>query len=86
MTLRRLSNPDSSIRTVLDAADDKGGILLEHEGRQTYALIPLDEDLLDYLLEHNPKLIRESARIRRRMKRGVFHTHEQVKRMLKGRS
>jgi len=83
MTLRRLNNPSSPIGTVLDAVDDEGGILLEHEGRRTYALMPLNDDLLDYLLEHNPKLIKKSARIRRRMKYGAFHTHEQVKRMLK---
>jgi hypothetical protein len=84
MTSRRVGNPNSPIRTVLDAADDKGGILLEREGRQTYAVIPLNDDLLDYLLEHNPKLIKESARIRRRMKRGAYHTHDQVKRLLRG--
>lgn len=79
-----VSNPNSPIGTVLDAVDDEGAILLEQQGRRAYALMPLDDDLLDYLLEHNPKLIKESARIRRRMKRGAFHTHQQVKRMLKG--
>ena len=84
MTLHRLNNPDSPIGTVLDAVDDEDGILLEQEGRRTYALMPLDHDLLDYLLEHNPELIKESARIRRRMKRGAFHTHDEVKRTLRG--
>ena len=83
MTVRRLSNPNSPIGAVLDAVDDEGAILLEHGGRRTYAVMPLNEELLDYLLEHNPKLIRESARIRRRMQAGTYHTHDQVKRMLK---
>ena len=84
MALHRLSDPNSPIGTVLDAVDEEGGILLEHKGRKAYALMPLNDDLLEYLLEHNPKLIKQSNQIRRRMRRGAFHTHDQVKRMLKG--
>jgi len=83
MTFQRLSDRSSPIGSVLDAADDEGAILLEPQGSRSYALVPLDDDLLDCLLEHNPRLIKESARIARRMKRGTFFTH-QVKRMFKG--
>lgn len=81
MTLRRIRNLKSPIGKVIDAADEDG-VLLEREGRRLYAVIPLDDELLDYLLERNPALIRQCERIRRQMKRGVFRSHDEVKQML----
>jgi hypothetical protein len=48
-----------------------------------YAVNPLDDDLLDYLLERNPALIKQCQRIRRQMKRRAFRSHDEVKRLLK---
>jgi hypothetical protein len=58
------------------------GVLLESPGQQRYALIPLNDDLLDYLLERSPKLIEACQEIRQRMQGGQFHSHEDVKRLL----
>jgi hypothetical protein len=38
----------------------------------------LDEDVLDLLLERNPRLIEECRQIRERMKQGAYLTHEQA--------
>jgi hypothetical protein len=82
MTLRHLSDLKAPIGKVIEGAGNDG-ILIEAKGRPAYAMIPLDDDLLDYLLERNPALIEECARIRERMRKGEFHSHDEVKRMLK---
>jgi hypothetical protein len=83
MTLRHISDLKAPIGEVIEAAGGDG-ILLEPEGRPAYAMMPLDDHLLDYLLERNPRLIEECARIRQRMRQGEFHSHDEVKRMLRG--
>ncbi len=82
MTLHRITNPKAPIGDVLDAAG-RDGLLLETEGRPTYAMLPMDDDLLDYLLERNPALIDQCAQIRQRMREGQFHSHDQVRRMFR---
>ncbi len=77
MTLRHLNNLKASIGEVIDAAGGNG-LLVESEGKPTYALIPLDDELLDYLLERNPDFIDQCAKIRKRMHQGEFHTHDEV--------
>jgi threonyl-tRNA synthetase len=70
-------------RPIGDLLKEAGGdgFLVEAGDRTQYAIIPLDDDLVDYLLERSPKLIKECKRIRAEMKRGKFKTHEEVKRM-----
>ncbi len=43
---------------------------------------PLDDELLDYLIERSPKFIEVCQHIRQQMRDGRFHTHEEVKRLL----
>ncbi len=78
MTLTNLETP---IRTILDAAGTHGTIV-ETPGRATFAVLPLDDDLLDFLLERSPKLIAECARIRKEMGEGKSYSHEEVLRLL----
>jgi hypothetical protein len=66
---------------VLKAAGSEG-LLLASEGQARYRVIPLDEDLLDYLIERSPKLIEACRQIRERMRASRFHTHDQVKTLL----
>jgi hypothetical protein len=48
----------------------------------TYALMPMDDDLVDFLLERNPKFSVDCRRISERMRQGEFKTHEEVRRIL----
>ena len=81
MNVRKVSNLATPIGEILQVADPDG-ILLEPGEESRYAVLPLDEDLIDYLLEHNPKLIEDCRRIREDMKAGQFHTHDEIKKML----
>ena len=56
---------------ILDAADGDG-VLVDRAGRSRYAVIPLDDDLIDYLLERNPKFRADCEAIRREMRAGKF--------------
>ena len=42
----------------------------------------LDDELIDYLVEHSPRLIETCRGIRERMKAGRFHSHDDVKKAL----
>lgn len=80
MTLRHVSNLKAPIGEVIETAAG-GGVLIESGGQPTYAMMPLDDELLDYLLERNPGLMEECARIRQRMHEGESCSHEDVRRM-----
>lgn len=43
-----------------------------------FAVLPLDDDVIDLLLERSPTLIEECRQIRERMNRGQYLTHEQM--------
>ncbi|MBC8871974.1 MAG: hypothetical protein H8E44_21295 [Planctomycetes bacterium] len=81
MNVKQVSDPQTPIGDVLSAASSDG-VLIESEGETAYAVLPLNEDLVDHLLEHNPRFIRECEEIRQRMASGRFHSHEEVKRLL----
>ena len=82
MTRHHLANLKTPIGEVLEAAGDEG-VLIEPKNKPAYAIMRLDDELLDYLLERSPSLIKQSAQIRDRMHRGEFHSHEDVKRLLR---
>lgn len=81
MTIQQVTDPKTPIGDILSKASSDG-VLIESSDKTAYALLPLDDDLIDHLLEHNPKFIRECQQIRQRIRGGQFHTHEQVKRLL----
>ncbi len=54
------------------------GILLKPHGESPFALVPLDDDLIDFLLERNPRFIEECRRIRENMRHGGSRTQEEV--------
>ena len=79
MIVQHVTNPQTPIRDFLEAAGDEG-LLLESEAHAPYAILPLDDELIDFLLERSPKLIEECRQIRERMQAGRFRSHEEVRR------
>jgi hypothetical protein len=76
-------NPNTPIGEIFKAAGSEG-IVLESEDHVSYAVIPLDDDVLDLLIERSPKFRTHCREIRERMDAGQFRTHEDVKRELAG--
>lgn len=81
MTVRHLKDLSTPIGDVLKDIED-GGVLLKSDENHEYALIPLNDDLIDFLIERNPKFIDECREIRQRMESGRSRSHEEVKRLL----
>jgi hypothetical protein len=81
MTVQPVSDPNTPIGEILKAAGSEG-ILLESEDQGSYALIPLDDEVLDLLIERSPKFRAHCREIRERMDAGQFQTHEEVKRRM----
>ena len=84
MTVQLVSDPKTPISEILKAVG-ADGLLLEAEGQARYAVIPLDDELIDYLIERSPKFIEVCRQVRARMTAGRFHTHEAVKGLLGGK-
>lgn len=81
MTRQTVTNLTTPIGDVL-ASMGRDGVLLEAKGHEPVAVLPLDDDLIDYLLERSPRLIAECQRIRREMDAGDFVTHDEILRLL----
>jgi hypothetical protein len=81
MKIKQVPDLNVSLGAVLKSLGPKGGVL-EFAGDKRYVLFPLNDDLLDYLLERSPKLIKECQQIRARMAAGRFVTHEKLKKRL----
>ena len=80
MTFRYIKDLKTPIGEVLKGAA-ADGVLVHTKNRKRFAMIPLDDDLIDYLLERNPAFIRECRKIDAEMKRGKYTTLEEVKKM-----
>jgi hypothetical protein len=85
MTVRPVSDPSTPIGEVLKSAGSEG-VLLESEGQGRYAVLPLDDDLIDFLIERSPSFRTLCNEIRHRMDSGQFKTHDEVRRRLAGES
>lgn len=85
MTVQPVSDPSTPIGEILKAAGSEG-ILLESEGQGRYALLPLDDDLIDFLIERSPAFRVRCREIRLRMDSGQFQTHEEVRQQVVGES
>ena len=73
-----LQTPIGEVLKVVGA----NGLVLEAADAARYALLPLNDDLLDYLLERSPKLIEECRQIHQRMAAGEYYTQEEVEQLL----
>lgn len=58
------------------------GVLLDAKRHNSVAVLSLDDDLVDYLLECSPSLIAESQKNRREMDAGDFVIHDEVRELL----
>jgi hypothetical protein len=81
MSVHPVPDLKTPIGEILKAAGAEG-IVLESEDQVRYAVIPLDDDVIDLLMERNPKFRAHCLEIRGRMDAGQFQTHEEVKRQL----
>jgi hypothetical protein len=81
MKTKQVRDLNTSLGSILKSLGPKGGVL-EITGSKGYILLPLDDDLVDTLLERSPKLIKECRQIRARMAAGQFVTHDRVKKRL----
>lgn len=82
MTTRKLDDPNVPIGSILQAAGEDG-LLLTTEAKD-YALIPLEDDVLDFLIERSPRFRMDCERIREQMRAGQFHSHADVTKLLSG--
>jgi hypothetical protein len=80
MRLRHIRNTKKPIGEILKKVGPEG--LLLEVSKTRFAVIPLDDDLIDNLIERSPKFIEECKKIRKQMKAGKFLTHEEVKKAL----
>ena len=78
MGIQRIEDLDTPIGIILQAAGT-GGAVLESAAEKRYALLPLDDDLIDFLLELDPEFIATCGEIRERMKSGRFQTHDSLR-------
>ena len=81
MTMREVSDMKAPIGEILQAAGTDG-LLLETAESARYAVIPLDDDLIDYINERSPKLIEQCPQIRQRMHADGYQSHDAVKALL----
>jgi hypothetical protein len=77
MAIAKISLEDSEIVALLDRAR-REPLILRSENSGDFALLPVDEDVLDLLLERNPTFIQECREIQERMEQGDYLTHDQV--------
>ncbi len=53
MTIQPIPDPNTPIGQIIKAVGSEG-IVLESEGQGRYALLPLDDDVIDLLIERSP--------------------------------
>lgn len=83
MSIQKVSPSDTSLRTVLQKARAEP-VVLQAEEEGDFAVLPLDEEVLDLLLERNPAFIEECRQIRERMRQGDYVTYEEALQMFRG--
>ncbi len=81
MNIQQISDLQTPIGEILKAAEETG-VVIQADDQEQYALLPLDDELLDFLLERNPKFIDECEQIRRRMMSGESYSQDDVERLL----
>jgi len=80
MNVKEVSDLQTPIGEILSSASTDG-VLIESGGKTPYAILPLDDDLVDHLLEHNPRFLEECETARQRMRSGHFRSHDEVRRL-----
>ncbi len=81
INLDQITDLQTPIGEILKAAE-ASGVVIQADDQERYALLPLDDELLDFLLERNPRFIGECEQIRQRMMSGEFYSQDEVERLL----
>jgi len=71
MTRQAVNDPNTPISVILKAAGCEG-IVLESQGQGRYAVLPLDDDVIDLLIERSPSFRADCHEIRLRVESGQF--------------
>lgn len=77
MPVENISASESHLTALLAKAREEP-IILKTPAAGEFALLPLDDEVIDLLIERHPRLLEECREIRARMKQGAYRTHEQV--------
>lgn len=85
MSIQKVSPADTGIRTVLQKARTEP-VMLQAEEEGDFAVLPLDDEVLDPLLERNPGFSEECRQIRERMRQGDYVTYEEALQKFAGES
>jgi hypothetical protein len=75
--LRPITDLRTPIGEILKAAE-ASGVVIHADDQEQYAFLPLDDELLDFLLERNPRFIKECEQIRQEMMLGKSHSQDEV--------
>jgi hypothetical protein len=81
MAVMKAAETSASIGELIDQARDEP-LIFETEAKENFVLLPMDDALLDLLLERSPRLIERCRQIREQVAQGEYWTHEQVLEML----
>jgi hypothetical protein len=82
MPVMKATETRASIGELIEQARNEP-LIFETEGAGSFVLLPVDDELLDLLLERSPRLIERCRQIRERMEQGEYWTHEQVMEMFR---
>jgi hypothetical protein len=77
MPVEPISPNEEHLTALLDKARHEP-MILQTTTAGDFALLPLDDEVIDLLLERHPTFTRECQAIRTRMQQGAYRTHEQV--------
>lgn len=80
MPVMKAAETRASIGELIDQAREEP-LIFETEGKESFVLLAVDDELLDLLLERSPRLIEKCRQIRERVEQGEYWTHEQVMEM-----
>ena len=83
MTGQPWNDPTRPIGEILKAAGPEG-IVLDFEDQGSFAVIPLDDEVIDLLIERNPEFRAHCRDSRERMSAGRFQLHQDVEKQLSG--
>ena len=83
VSIQKVSSRDTSLRAVLKKARAEP-LVLQAEEEGDFAVLPLDDEVLDLLLERNPVFIEECRQIRERMRQGDYVPYEEVLKRFQG--
>jgi len=77
VSIQKVSPADAGIRTLLQKARTEP-VILQAEEEGDFAVLPLDDEVLDLLLERSPVFIEECRQIRERMRQGDSVSYEEA--------